>query len=280
MPKPDPQRLAQWTGLAREIRLEIVNNVHSAQGGHIGGSLSAVELMIALYFQVLKIDPERPLWEDRDRFVLSKGHASIGLYTVMAKRGYFTSDEVCSFDHCGSRMQAHPCMVVTPGVDMSTGSLGQGLSAGAGLALGARLLGRDFRTFVMIGDGEAQEGQIWECAMMASDYGLDNLVGIMDYNKVQLYGHQKPVPRPPLRDPRAKFEAFGWEVLETDGHDFQAIIQACDQAAQVKGRPTMIIAETVKGKGVSFMEGTFEWHAKVPSDEERRRAVAELEKGA
>jgi transketolase len=276
MPKLDAAKVEHWTAMARDIRRDILQTVHDAKGGHIGGSFSAVEIMVALYFEVLNVDPSNPDWPDRDRFVLSKGHASVGLYAVMAQRGYFPDEEVCQFDHCGSRMQAHPCMVVTPGVDMSTGSLGQGLSAGAGLALGAKLRKREFRTYVLIGDGEAQEGQIWEAAMMASEYELDNLTAIMDHNKVQLYGYQHPTPKPPIRNIRAKFEAFGWHVIEIDGHDYQAIVDGCAQAAAVTGKPTLIVADTVKGKGVSFMEGQYGWHAKVPSTDEFERAMAEL----
>ncbi|UCF93731.1 MAG: transketolase [Desulfobacterales bacterium] len=273
----ETEQLEKWTDLAQRVRKEIVSNVHDAQGGHIGGSLSVVELLIALYFKIMRIDPQNPDWEDRDRFILSKGHASIGLYTVLAERGFFQTQELCSFDVCGSRMQAHPCMLVTPGIDMSTGSLGQGLSAGAGIALGAKLFKKNFLTYVMIGDGEAQEGQIWEAIMMASHYRLDNLITIMDYNKVQLYGHQKPTPTPPLTDAKAKFEAFGWHTLEIDGHNYQAILDACQEAKETKGVPTMIIADTIKGKGVSFMEGRYEWHAKVPSDEECQMALKELD---
>ncbi len=277
MSKLEVEQIENWSEMAQRVRKEIVKNVHDAQGGHIGGSLSVVELLIALYFKVMRIDPQNPDWDDRDRFILSKGHASIGLYAVMAERGYFQTDELCYFDMCGSRMQAHPCMLVTPGIDMSTGSLGQGLSAGAGVALGAKLLGKNFLTYVMIGDGEAQEGQIWEAIMMASHYQLDNLITIMDYNKVQLYGYQKPDPTPPLTNPKDKIEAFGWHTLEIDGHDYQEILDACEAAGEITGKPTMIIAHTTKGKGVSFMEGRYEWHARIPSDDECQMALDELD---
>ena len=277
MPSIEPSRLEELTRIAKRVRVEVVRNVHGAKGGHIGGSLSAAELMIALYFEVLNIDPSNPGWEERDRFILSKGHASICLYAVLASRGYFPMEELATFDACNSRMQAHPCMKTTPGIDMSTGSLGQGLSPGVGMAMGAKLLGADFRTYVMIGDGEAQEGQIWEAAMYASHLGLGNLTAIMDYNKVQLYGWQHPSPMVPVTDPATKFKAFGWETIEIDGHDFQAIIDACGQAAGIKDRPTMIIAHTVKAKGVSFMEHRYQWHAGVPNDDQCRQALDELE---
>jgi transketolase len=274
--KPDLTKIDELKKIAGRVRVEIIRNVHIAQGGHPGGSLSVAELLTALYFHTLRIDPKNPQWEDRDRFVLSKGHASIALYAVLAERGYFPVEELATFDAIDSRMQAHPDMKVTPGIDMSTGSLGQGLSVGVGMALGAKMLKKDFLTYVMIGDGETQEGQIWEAAFSAERYGLDNLIGILDYNKVQLYGWQHPQPLCPMDEPAKKFQAFGWHIIELDGHDFEAIIVGLEAAKQVKGRPTMIIADTVKGRGVSFMEGCYEWHAKPPNDDECILALGEL----
>jgi transketolase len=265
--------------MANRVRISILRAVHHAKAGHIGGPLSAVEVLTYLYFHVLRIDPMKPTWVDRDRFILSKGHAAIALYAVMAERGFFPPEELSTFDEINSRMQAHPDMTITPGIDMSTGSLGQGLSPGIGMALGARMLGKDFRTYVMIGDGETQEGQIWEAAFVAGRYKLDNLTGILDCNEVQQYGWQYPVPLPPIENPAAKFQAFGWNAIEIDGHDFQDISSAFEEAKTVKGRPTMIIAHTIKGKGVSFFEGKYQWHARAPSDEELDRAIAELTSG-
>ena len=276
MNDPSIPGIPQLIEIARSVRIDIVQAIHHANGGHFGGPLSAVELLVALYFRELNIDPVHPQWEDRDRFILSKGHSAIALYAVLAERGYFPVEELMTFDAIDSRMQGHPDMKQTPGVDMSSGSLGQGLSAGIGMALGARVLGKLFRTYVMIGDGESQEGQIWEAAFIASRYQLDNLVAILDYNKVQQFGWQYPEPLLPIDHPEEKFAAFGWHVIEIDGHDFNAILNAFDQAKMVKGKPTIIIAHTVKGKGVSFAEGKYQWHAKVPNDEELTLALAEL----
>jgi transketolase len=275
--KEDEKKVDQLLAIAKKVRINIVHNVHAAKCGHPGGSLSAVELLTALYFDTLRIDPHNPRWEDRDRFILSKGHASIGLYAVLAERGYFPVDELKTFDTIDSRMQAHPDMNMTPGIDMSTGSLGQGLSAGVGIAIGARMLKKDFLTYVMLGDGEIQEGQIWEAAFVAARYGLDNLIGILDNNKVQLYGWQHPEPQCPMDDPAAKFKSFGWHVIELDGHDFGAIIAGFEEARAVKRQPSMVIANTIKGKGVSFMEGRYEWHAQAPNDDQCTCALDELE---
>lgn len=276
MPKLDSRRLAELREIATRVRVNILRSVHHAQGGHIGGPLSATDLLTGLYFEILRIDPAKPRWEDRDRFILSKGHSAIALYAVMAERGYFPVAELQSFDAMDSRLQGHPDMNMTPGVDMSSGSLGQGLSPAIGIAIGAKRLGKDFCTYVMIGDGETQEGQIWEAAFIAQRYQLDNLVGILDDNKFQQYGWNRPTILAPIENPVPKFQAFGWHTIEIDGHDFQAILDACDEAKTIKGMPTMIIAHTIKGKGVSFMENTYQWHAQVPTDEELTRAVAEL----
>lgn len=267
---------------AIETRRLILKSVARAGAGHIGGPLSATDILVALYFEVLRVDPRRPDWADRDRFILSKGHASIALYAVLALRGYLPVEELATFDAVDSRLQGHPDMTKLPGLDMSTGSLGVGISPGVGMALGARLKGQDFRTWVLLGDGEIQEGQVWEAAFIASRYELDNLTAILDYNKLQQYGWaaDRTSPRRPrisIEDPAAKFAAFGWKTLEIDGHDMAQILDACEEAKAVRGRPTVIIANTVKGKGISFMEGDYSWHAKVPSQAELEAALAELD---
>jgi transketolase len=266
---------------ARMARREIVKAVAHAKGGHLGGPLSCVDILTALYFQALRIRPSQPDWQDRDRFVLSKGHSAIALYAVLALRGFFPVAELCTFDAIDSRLQGHPDMNVLPGLDMSTGSLGLGLAAGVGIALGARLGGRDFTTFVMVGDGECNEGIIWESAHVAERYRLDNLITIVDQNQLQQFGWRDPDtgrPSPPyagdqLRD---RWGAFGWHVTEVDGHDIPAVLNAVERARQVNGSPAVIIAHTVKGKGVSFMEGDYTWHSRVPTNDELRRALDEL----
>ena len=268
-------------GVAAAVRRSVITAIHHAGAGHVGGPLSATDLLTVLYFHELRIDPANPSWPDRDRFIFSKGHSSIALYATLAERGYFPTEELLTFDQLGSRLQGHPDMLVTPGIDMSTGSLGQGLSPGLGMALAARLANKDYRTYVMIGDGEAQEGQIWEASMVAARYGVDNLCTIVDWNGLQQYGWAEAGERPegrmnPLVDPAGKWRAFGWHVIELDGHDLRAIVAAFDEARSTTGRPTMLIAHTVKGKGVSFMEGDYLWHAKPISDEECEFALAEL----
>jgi transketolase len=267
--------------ITRAARREIVTAVARAGGGHLGGPLSAVETLTALYFRVLRIRPDQPDWPDRDRFILSKGHSAIGLYAVLALRGYFGVDELGTFDAIDSRLQGHPDMTVLPGLDMSTGSLGLGLAAGVGIAVGAKLAGAEFTTFVMVGDGECNEGVVWESAHVAERYGLDNLVVIVDHNGLQQFGWRDGTDgqrRPPyhpgqLRD---RWSAFGWRVLEADGHDLAAMIDVLGEARRTRGRPAVVLAETVKGKGVSFMEGDYRWHSRVPSDEELRQALSEL----
>ena len=267
---------------AREARRLIVKSVYRAGAGHLGGPLSAADVLTALYFKILRIDPARPDWADRDRFILSKGHSSIGLYCVLALRGYFPVEELDTFDEINSRLQGHPDMTKTPGVDMSTGSLGQGLSPGVGMALGAKLAGKDFRTWVMLGDGEIQEGQIWEATMVAERYGLDNLIAILDYNGLQQYGwtsdrgSAKRTMHLSIDNPGKIWEAWGWRVLETDGHDLEAIIASCHDAMTTKGRPTVIISRSVKGKGVSYMENDYLWHSKPMVEADLTRAMADL----
>jgi transketolase len=266
---------------ARRIRVEIVRSVYHAKAGHLGGPLSAADMLAALFFHELRIRPDEPRWPGRDRFVLSKGHASIGLYAAMALRGYFPVDELQTFDGANSRLQGHPDMTRLPGLDMSTGSLGMGISAAMGMALGARLTGQDVRAFVMLGDGECQEGEVWEAAMAAPRYRLDNLIAIVDHNQLQQYGWPGDGPdgRIPPEVPGelvAKWTAFGWRVLEVDGHDMAAIVDVLAQAREGDGRPVAIIANTVKGKGVSFMEGHWFWHTRAVKPEELAQALREL----
>ena len=266
---------------ARAARREIVRAVEHAGGGHLGGPLSAVDVLTALYFRVLRIRPQQPGWPDRDRFILSKGHSSIGLYAVLALRGYFPVAELSTFDAINSRLQGHPDMTVLPGLDMSTGSLGLGLAAGVGVALGARLSGQGFTTFVMVGDGECNEGVIWESAHVAERYQLDNLVVIVDYNQLQQFGWRDEETgrrRPPYTDGqlRERWAAFGWRVMEVEGHDIDSVIEVLEAARNSVGAPAVVIARTVKGKGVSFMEDDYRWHSRVPTGEELRLALDEL----
>ena len=268
--------------VATSVRRSILATIHHAGAGHVGGPLSATDLLTVLYFHELRIDPANPSWADRDRFIFSKGHSSIALYATLAERGYFPREELLTFDQLDSRLQGHPDMLVTPGVDMSTGSLGQGLSPGLGMALAARLNNKDYRTYVMIGDGESQEGQIWEASMVAARYKADNLVAILDWNGLQQYGWSEVGKEPedrmnPLEAPAQKWQAFGWHVIELDGHDLRAIVSALDEARAITGQPTILIAHTVKGKGVSFMEGDYLWHAKPITDGELQLALAELQ---
>jgi transketolase len=277
----DAAELERLAEIARRIRVEVIKAVNHARAGHLGGPLSAADMLAALYFHVLRIRPDEPAWPDRDRFILSKGHSSIGLYAAMALRGYFPVEELATFDAAHSRLQGHPDMTRLPGIDMSSGSLGMGISAGMGMALGARLTGRDLRAYVMLGDGECQEGEVWEAAMAAPRYALDNLVVIVDHNRLQQYGWPGDGPdgRIPPQVPGelvAKWRAFGWRVLEMDGHDVAEILGVLDLAAHGDGRPVAIIAHTIKGKGVSFMEGRYYWHTRPIMPEEFARAMADL----
>lgn len=278
-----PARVRDLQLKANEARQLILKSVHKAGAGHVGGPLSATDMLVALYFDVMRVDPTNPTWSDRDRFVLSKGHSSIALYTVLAMRGYFPVEELATFDQIDSRLQGHPDMLKLPGLDMSTGSLGIGLSTGLGMALGARLKGKEFHTFVMLGDGEIQEGQVWEAAFLAARHRVDNLTAILDYNKLQQYGFTAEIgggsrqPMMSIEAPAAKFEAWGWATIVVDGHDVASFLGACAEAKQTKGRPTAIIAHTTKGKGVSFMEGEYGWHARIPTAPELAAALAELE---
>jgi len=259
---------------ARVIRRHILTMIHAAASGHPGGSLSAADLMTALYFHVLRINPANPAWAERDRFILSKGHACPVWYACLAERGFFPVEELVTLREIYSRLQGHPDMNKTPGVDMTTGSLGQGLSAGLGMALGLRLNCFDSRVYVMLGDGELNEGQVWEAAMAAARFNLDHLTVIVDYNDLQLDGFCHDVM--PLEPLAAKWRDFGWNVIETDGHDLHEILAAFQAAQQVQAIPTVIIAHTIKGKGVSFMENDCDWHGRAPNDREYAAAMAEL----
>ena len=277
----DVDEVARLQEIARRIRVEVIRAVNHARAGHLGGPLSAADILAALYFHKMRIRPDETDWPDRDRFILSKGHSSIGLYAAMALRGYFPVEELLTFDAAHSRLQGHPDMTRLPGLDMSTGSLGMGISAGMGIALGARLTGRDVRSYVMLGDGECQEGEVWEAAMAAPRYNLDNLIVIVDHNKLQQYGWPGDGPDgriPPQRPGEliGKWQAFGWRVLEMDGHDMADILRVLDEATHGDGRPVAVIADTVKGKGVSYMEGHYFWHTKAIKPEEYAQAMAEL----
>jgi transketolase len=271
--------LAELQALSRRTRRLILESIHAAGAGHIGGPLSVTDILVSLYFNELRIDPDHPDAPDRDRLILSKGHSSIALYTVLALRDFFPVDELSTFDALDSRLQGHPDLTSLPGLDMSTGSLGQGLSPGIGMALGARLSGKDFHTWVILGDGELQEGQIWEAAFVASRYRLSNLTAIVDSNGLPQFGwpHESGHTRDtPIDDPGGKFRAFGWNVIETDGHNYEALLDAWSTAKTHTDGPTCIIAKTVKGKGVSFMENDFLWHAQVPTPEDLAKSALEL----
>ena len=275
------QEISQLEEVARRIRVGVIRGVNKAKAGHLGGPLSAADILAALYFHTMRVRPDEPTWPDRDRFILSKGHSSIGLYSALAVRGYFPVEELLTFDSLGSRLQGHPDMTRLPGLDMSTGSLGMGISAGIGIALGTRLAGRDSRTFVMLGDGECQEGEVWEAAFLAPRYHLDNLIAIVDHNKLQQYGWPGAGPEdrlPPAWPGElvAKWSAFGWRVLEVDGHDMAAVVRVLEEATVGDGRPVAIIANTIKGRGVSFMEGRYYWHTRTMTDEEFATAMADL----
>ncbi len=262
--------------MANEVRKGIVTAVHGAKAGHPGGSLSAADIFTYLYFDEMNIDPKNPKMENRDRFVLSKGHTAPGLYSALANRGYFPVEDLPTLRHLGSYLQGHPCMQETPGVDMSSGSLGQGISAAVGMALAAKLDNKDFRVYTLLGDGEIQEGQVWEAAMFAGHRALDNLVVIVDNNGLQIDGKIEDVCSPYPID--KKFEAFNFHVININGNDFDEIRAAFKEAKETKGQPTAIIAKTIKGKGVSFMEGSAGWHGKAPNDEEYAIAMADLDK--
>lgn len=259
---------------ACKARMGIIEGVFNAKSGHPGGSLSCVDILTYLYFDHMNIDPQDPKNEDRDRFVLSKGHAAPALYSVLALRGFFPVEELKTLRKSDSMLQGHPSVKYTPGVDMCTGSLGQGISAACGMALGAKLAGKDFRVFTVLGDGEIQEGQVWEAAMYASAKGLDNLVAVVDNNGLQIDGKIAEVNSPyPIAE---KFKSFGWNVLEISAHSFDEIDAAFNAAAEFKGKPSVIVASSVKGKGVSFMEDQVGWHGTAPNAEQYEQAMSEL----
>ena len=259
---------------AKEIRKSIVSMITEAKSGHPGGSLSATDILTALYFSEMNVDPTNPKMEGRDRFVLSKGHAAPAIYATLAEKGYFSKDELMTLRKFGSRLQGHPDMKKLPGIEISTGSLGQGLSVANGMALNAKIFNENYRTYVVLGDGEIQEGQIWEAAMTAAHYKLDNLCAFLDSNNLQIDGNVSEIMGVEPLD--KKWEAFGWNVIKIDGHDFEQILSALDKAREYKGKPTMIIAKTIKGKGVSFMENVCGFHGVAPTLEELERALAEL----
>lgn len=276
--------LVQWTGqpgdfpleeIALRLRKDIINMVWAGKSGHPGGSLSATELLTYLFFKEMRLRPREPHWPDRDRFVLSKGHAAPILYATLARRGYYSPELLSGLRQLGSPLQGHPHYGALPGIEMSTGSLGQGGSTAVGMALGNRLDGRDSRVFCLWGDGELQEGLVWESAMAAAHYKLDNLTGFIDWNGLQIDGKITDIMNPEPID--EKFRAFGWHVLLIDGHSFQEIEGAIEEAKTVKGQPTMIVMKTIKGKGVSFMEDQAGWHGSAPNDQQRQQALEELE---
>lgn len=262
--------------IANEVRKGIITAVYSGKSGHPGGSLSAAEIFTFLYFEELNIDPKNPNMENRDRFVLSKGHTAPGLYSVMAERGFFQTEELKTFRHVGTRLQGHPSMRCLPGIEMSTGSLGQGISAACGMALSAKLRDKNYRVYTLLGDGEIEEGQVWEATMFAAAKKLDNLVIIVDNNNLQIDGTIEEVNSPyPIDE---KFKAFNCHVINIKGDDFDEIRAAFKEAREVKGQPTVIVMKTIKGKGVSFMENEVSWHGKAPNDEQYKEAMEELEK--
>ncbi len=256
------------------LRMEALRMIHRRGQGHPGGALSSAEIIAALYFHHLRLNPEIPDWENRDRFILSKGHASAILYPALARRGYFPIEELDTWGEIGGRIQGHPDRLKTPGIDMSAGCLGHGISIGAGLCLAARARGLDYRSYVLLGDGECQSGIIWEGVMLAAKYGLSSLIAILDYNQVQLDGRiDEIMPLEPLRE---KWASFNWNIIEVDGHSMEEVLDSLDEACSSNNKPTVIIAHTVKGKGVSFMEGKAEWHGKAPSADELKQALKEL----
>ena len=270
----EKQKLDRLKKIAADVRLDILEEVHAASSGHPGGSLSIADILTYLYFEEMNVDPKAPKCPDRDRLVLSKGHTAPALYAVLAEKGYFDKAELKGLRHVDSFLQGHPDMKGTPGVDMTTGSLGLGISAACGMALAAKIDGKDYRTYAILGDGETEEGQVWEAAMFAAHYKLDNLVVVVDLNKLQIDGPIADVMNPMPHD--EKFKAFGFHVIVINGHDFDEIEAAFNEAKTVKGKPTAIIANTVKGKGVSFMENQVGWHGSAPNDEQYAAAVAEI----
>jgi transketolase len=270
----EKSRITELKKIAENIRLGVIESTHAAASGHPGGSLSIADIMAYLYFEEMNVDPTNPKDENRDRFVLSKGHTAPALYSTLAVKGFFPFDELTTLRQADSRLQGHPDMKGIPGVDMTTGSLGLGISAACGMALAGKLNGKDYRVYTVLGDGESEEGQVWEASMFANHYKLDNLCVIIDYNKLQIDGPVAEVIGPAPFEP--KLEAFGYNVITIDGHDFNQIEKAFNGAKACKGRPTAIVANTVKGKGVSFMENKVNWHGAAPKDPDYAIAVEEL----
>jgi transketolase len=273
--KMDEKRIVELSIIANKVRKNALTAVHSAQSGHPGGSLSIADLLTLLYFEVMKNDPKNPKDPDRDRFVLSKGHTAPALYGTLAERGYFPVEDIPGFRHIDSYLQGHPDMNKVPGVDMSTGSLGQGVSVAAGMALAAKLDNKSHRVYTVLGDGELEEGQVWEAAMFAAHYKLDNFTAFVDNNGLQIDGDITKVMNPTPID--KKFEAFGWNVILTSAHDFNALLDAINAAKECKGKPTVVIMKSIKGKNVSFMENQAAWHGSAPNDEQYAQAISELD---
>ncbi|MFH1737809.1 MAG: transketolase [bacterium] len=266
--------IAQMKEIATQIRMDVIRMLTKAGSGHPGGSLSAADIVTALLFQIMKHDPKRPDWPERDRFVLSKGHAIPVWYSALAHAGYFPREELMTLRVTGSRLQGHPDLNMMPCLEACTGSLGQGLSMALGMAMASRMDGSPFRVYCLMGDGESQEGQVWEAAMAAPKFKADTLCAILDYNKGQIDGFVKDImPIEPIED---KWRSFGWDVKKINGHDLGQIIDALEESKTVKDRPCLIVADTIKGKGVSFMEGVIDWHGKAPTQEEAEKALAEL----
>ena len=270
----DKTKKTELKKLACKVRMGVIEGTFNAKSGHPGGSLSIADIITYLYFEEMNVDPKNPAWEDRDRFVLSKGHTAPALYSALALKGFFPFELIKTLRKPDSILQGHPSMRYTPGVDMSTGSLGQGISAAVGMALGAKLKGKDFRVYTALGDGEIEEGQVWEAAMFAGNRKLDNLVAVVDFNNLQIDGALDEVNSPcPIDE---KFAAFGWNVIVINGHCFDEIDEAFKKAKETKGKPTCIVAKTVKGKGVSFMENKCDWHGSAPNAEQYEQAMKEL----
>jgi transketolase len=270
----DKTKLQMLQDKARDLRMEAIKMIHTAKSGHPGGSLSIADIVTVLYFNEMRVDPQNPTWENRDRFILSKGHTCPIWYAVLAEKGFFPKEELATLRKLGSKLQGHPDMKKVPGIDMTTGSLGNGLGIGVGMAKAAKIDQKDYRVYVVVGDGEAQEGAIWEAAMSAAHYQLDNLVVIVDKNNLQVDGFVSDIMAIDPID--AKFKAFGFAVLTIDGHDIEQIGEAFAKARQTKSKPTCVIANTVKGKGVSFMENVCAWHGTAPNDEQFAIAMQEL----
>lgn len=262
--------------IAKKVRVNVIKQVSEAKSGHPGGSLSIADILTVLYFEKMNVKVEEPKWEDRDRLVLSKGHVAPALYAVLAEKGFFPEENLTKLRQLGSILQGHPDMKVTPGIDMSTGSLGQGLSAANGMALSAKLDKKDYKIYVILGDGEVQEGQVWEAAMSSAHYKLDNIIAFLDLNGLQIDGSNDEVMG--IKPIDEKFKAFGWNVLRIDGHDIEYIGKAIDEAKIVNGKPTIIIAKTIKGKGVSFMENQAGWHGSAPNEEQTKIAIDDIER--